>query len=374
MYIVAHIGADAYGGAEKATVLLLAGLRARGHRVLLYSPHERVQRPAEAAGLEVRSLHLGGDIALHDTFRFAAALRRERPDVVLLATWRKVWLGGLGARLARVPGVVARVGLSTDLPTTAKYRLSVRRLIDAVVVNAAEYREPFIAAGGLDPARVVAIPNGVRVPERRAEPGSVRRSLGLAPDTKVVGAVARLTPQKRLDRLIAALAALPADVHCVLAGDGRSRAELEAQAAALGVRERVHFLGYRTDIGDVLDAFDVFVLCSDKEGFASAMLEAMAAGVPVVCTPVSGVAEALGTEPGEEAPGVVVDFDPGAIADALGRLLSDPDRRRAMGAAGARRARQRFDFEDMLDAYEAVLRAAARPDGRRARPEPGLGE
>ena len=355
MYIVAHIGADAFGGAERATVNLLAGLQDRGHRVLLLTPHDRVAEPATARGLRVQSLQLGGDLALHDAWRFSRVLVREAPDVVLLATWRKVWLGGLGARWAGVPRIVARVGLSTDLPSTAKYRDSVRRLIDAVVVNAEEYHEPFIAASGLDPSRVIAIPNGVRSPERRAEPGAVRRALGLPPEARVVGAVARLTQQKRLDRLISALAELPTDVHVVLAGDGKLRAELEAQAAELNVRERVHFLGHREDVGDVLDALDVFVLCSDKEGLASAMLEAMAAGVPVVCTPVSGVAEALASPPGEVAPGVVVGFETAQLAAALRDLLAEPERLRAMAAAGARRARERFGFDHMLDRYEAVL-------------------
>jgi len=363
MYIIAHIGADAYGGAEKATVLLLAGLQGRGHRVLLLCPHERVTRPAAAMGLEVRPFRLGGDVALHDAWRFSRLLRRERPDAVLIGTWRKIWLAGLGARWAGVPRVVARIGLSTDLPETLKYRFSVRRLVDAVVVNAAAYREPFIAAGGLDPAKVTAIPNGVRVPERRGEPGAVRRSLGLGPEARVVGAVARLGTQKRLDRLLHAMTMLPEDVHCILAGDGKRRDELITLAGSLGLSDRVHFLGHRTDVGDVLEALDVFVLCSDKEGIANAMLEAMAAGVPVVCTPVSGVAEALETPAGEVAPGEIVGFDVESLAAAIRGLLDDPDRRRAMGAAAARRARERFDFDVMLDRYEAVLD----PDAARGR-------
>src|SRR5690606_8502813 len=127
----------------------------------------------------------------------------------------------------------------------------VRRLIDAVVVNAVEYRAPFIEAAEIDPARVTAIPNGVQIPRRRAEPGAVRRELGLPDEARVVGAVARLTTQKRLDRLITAVASLPPDVHCVLAGDGKLRGELKALARALEIEDRVHFLGHREDVGDV---------------------------------------------------------------------------------------------------------------------------
>ena len=103
--------------------------------------------------------------------------------------------------------------------------------------------------------------------------------LRLPADAPVVGAVARLGIQKRLDRLLEAVSRMP-EVHLVLAGEGEMETDLRALAGRLGMENRVHFLGFRSDVGRVLAALDVFALTSDREGMANAMLEAMVASTP----------------------------------------------------------------------------------------------
>ena len=255
-----------------------------------------------------------------------------------------------------MPRVVVRVGLETDTPRRAKYRFALRRWVHAVVVNATRIRAAFDALPGLGPERVFVIHNGVVAPERRMEPGALRAQLGIAPGAPVVGAVARLAPQKRIDRLLRAVAALPADVHCILAGDGEERASLAALADELGIAGRVHLLGHRDDTGDVLDALNLFVVSSDREGLSNAMLEALAAGVPVVSTPVSGADDALEPFAAGIAPGIIVGPSGDDLAGVLRRLLADAGLRGRMGEAGRRRAAERFSFEGMLDRWEAVLR------------------
>lgn len=367
-YIVAHNGAPIFGGGEKWTVLLLAALQARGHRVLLLCRGEPVA--TRAAELEVpdRIARLSGDAMLPDAWRFARLLRREAPDALLLSTFKKIWLGGMAGRWAAVPRVVARVGLSTDLPPRWKYRVALRRWIDVTAVNADEIRRQFVPrCPGLDPRRVVTIYDGVRPPASTGQPGEIRSALSLPPDAFVVGAVARLAAQKRFDRLFHALVELPEQTHCVLAGEGECREKLEALTAHLGIRRRVHFLGYRPDVGTVLEALDVFVVSSDREGMSNAMLEAMAAGVPIVSTAVSGAAEALEPERDGDAPGAIIGFSPRELAAALRRLQFDGALRRRIGEVGRRRARQRFDFERMVDQWETLLlgdRESARPATR----------
>lgn len=358
MHIIAHNGGPAWGGAEKATALLLAGLRARGHRVLLLCNREAVAERAAACGVETTCLPLGGDAAVHHALQLARLLRRQAPDVLLLSTYRKLWLGGLAGRLGGVPSVVARVGLSTDTPRSGKYRAVLASWISLVVLNAESMRARLLAqAPALDQRRVITIRTGVAAPKRRRPLGELRRSLGLTPDTQVIGVVARLARQKRLDRLVQALAQLPERVHCILAGEGEERLRLEGLARELRVHTRLHMIGFREDVGDVLDALDLLVISSDKEGLCNAMLEAMALGVPVVSTPVSGASEAL--EPLEDgvAPGEIVGFDTAAIAQSIASIFASPERMRRMGAAAAQRARERFGFERMLDEWEAALTA-----------------
>ena len=362
MFIAAYNGAHVWGGAERGVSLILAGLRDRGHRVLLFCNDADVARRAEEMGVPTEMAPLGGDLSVHDAVRFAATLRRHRPDVLVAATFRKVWLCVLAARLARVPRVIVRIGLETDTPRNLKYRLVLTRWVDAIVLKADDVRERYRAAlPGLPEDRLVTVHGAVRPLPKRAAPGVVRAELGIPAEAPVVGSVGRLARQKRFDRFIRALARLPDEVHGVLAGEGEERAELEALAGEIGLSSRLHFLGDRNDVGDVLAALDVFVVSSDREMLSFAMLEALAAGLPVVSTPVSGAAEALEADAGGIPPGEIVDFSEDAIAGALERLIGDPGRREAMGRAAAARARGRFDFDTMIDRWEAVLAARGTP-------------
>lgn len=357
MYFVAHNGAHIWGGAERAVTLILAGLQGRGHRVRLFCADPLVAARAEGLGVPAEIAALGGDAAVHHAARFALALRRHRPDALMIGTYKKLFLASLGARLARVPRVVARVGLETDTLRNAKYRVALPRWVDAVVVNASRMAPTFTDAGLRD---VRVIPNAAEVPARRQPPGALRAALGIPAGAPVIGAVARLARQKRFDRLLRAFAMLPADAHCVLAGDGEEREGLQSLSIELGIAARVHFLGFRDDTGDVLDALDLFVLSSDREGMSNAMIEALAAGVPVVSTPVSGSEDALAAGPGETAPGVILPgFGEAELAEALRGLLGDPDRRRAMRDAARERARARFAWDAVLAEWERVLAPGA---------------
>jgi glycosyltransferase involved in cell wall biosynthesis len=365
MHIVAHNASPVLGGGEIWTALLLAGLQRRGHRVLLFCRNAQVAGRTAAYGIPTAVLRLGGDAMLPHALRFALRLRRLAPDALLLTTFKKIWLGGLGARLAGVPRVLARVAISTHLPRNFTYRVALRRWVDTLVVNAETIRTGLLdALPEADPRDIVTIHDGVAEPERRAGPEAVRRELGLPPEAQVIGSVARLVAQKRLDRLLHAVAALPERVHCVIAGEGPEREPIEALALRLGLRQRLHLLGFRTDVGDVLAALDVFVLSSAAEGMANAMLEAMAAGIPVVSTAVSGADEALGPGADGTAPGVIVQAGSAELAAALRPLLEDPGLRRRMGAAGRQRARERFGFERMLDRWEALLAGGAASGSR----------
>jgi len=362
--IAAHNGAPEFGGAEKATAILLRGLADRGHDVVLFCNRDVVAEGVGAYGVEVRRGRLGGDVALHDAVRFALQLRRWKADVLLVGTFRKLWLAALAGRLAGVP-VVARIGLSTDVPRNLKYAWVIRRWVAAVVTNAERiadaYRESLPDA---PPPRIETIHAGIEPPDRVADPGETRRSLGVPSDAPLVGGVGRLVVQKRFDRFLRTVALLPPEVHALVVGGGPLRSELGELATVLGVAERVHFTGYRDDVLDVMATLDLLLVASDREGLANVMIEAMFVGTPVVSTPVSGADDALrpleaGSGSGSR-PGIVADADPERLADSVASLLADGARRGKMGAAARAAAEKRFGKGRMLDAWESVLGGVSR--------------
>lgn len=354
MRIVAHNGAAIWGGAERATVTLLEGLSGRGHDVLLLCNSELVANQTRQRGIAAEICVLGGDIALPHSLRLARALKRFNADAFIVGTYKKLFLATLGARLAHVPRVVARVGLETDTPRSAKYRFALRRWTHGVAVNAERIAPSFARLNGFGAERVAVIHNGVRRPALQMEPGAVRKEFGIADDAFVIGTVARLARQKRLDRLLKVAAALPHDVYCMIAGSGEESAGLEALATQLGVTDRVVFAGTRHDTADILEALDVFMVTSNREGLSNSMLEAMSTGRPVISTPVSGADDALGGK-NDTAAGIITDFSTESIVRAVLQLRGDSALRKSLGESAMKRVAERFSMDGMLDKWEEFL-------------------
>jgi len=211
--------------------------------------------------------------------------------------------------------------------------------------------------------QLVAVPNGIDVgrfaPRDEAARERLVATLGLPPSTRVVGTVGRLNRVKDHAGLLQAFARLQGDVPdavLVVAGDGELRAELAALAATPALAGRVHLLGDRSDVADLLRAFDLFVMSSRSEGYSIALLEACASALPIVATDVGGNAEIV--HAGENGlllpPG-----DPVALADALRMLLADPLRARAMGQAGLEWVGREGSLAAMAARYEQLYEGRA---------------
>jgi glycosyltransferase involved in cell wall biosynthesis len=350
--IAAHVATHVVGGAERRSIDLLARLARRGHDVVLYCNDVKVAEHARSARIAVELRPLRGDLVMQDALRFARRLQQQKPDVLLIITFRRTWLAAFAARIARVPRVVVRIGLSSDIARSFKYRFVLHRWIDDVVLNAQSLEAPFRSSlRKRSRAHVAVIPNGVPFPHAAISSEDARVRLGVPSHAFVVGTIARLVHQKRIDRLLDAVALLD-NVHVLIAGDGARRDELRQHAARLGIEARAHFVGHTDDTASVLGALDVFVVASDKEGMSNAMLEALAAGVPVVSTPVSGAEEAL---LGAKPCGIVVDRKPEAIAAAIDSLRASPAQRALFAEAALAVVKERYSSEVMTDAWEGLL-------------------
>lgn len=268
----------------------------------------------------------------------------------------------IGGALARVvatttgrPCVYTPNGLATARSAIVVERLLAHRTARIVAVSTSE-------AALLDrlriasPPRVTVIPNGVAIdpPVDAANATDLRSLVGLAPDTPLVGTVARLVPQKAPERFVALAAEVHRrhrDAHFVLIGDGPQRHDIGRLVTAAGLDARLHLIPELPDAAATLGQLDVFVLASRFEGGPYAPLEAMRAATPVVLTDVVGNRDVV--ESGRSG-FLVSEHDPAGLADRVLELLLDTDLRTAIGAAGARRVREQFDLGKAGPALRAV--------------------
>ena len=213
---------------------------------------------------------------------------------------------------------------------------------------------------GFSAGSITVIRNGIDLARYPATPmHEARQRLGLAQDREFVTCVARFHPVKDHAMLLRAFARLAAEfpkAELLLAGDGPLRQDLAAQAASLGIAERVQFLGVRDDVPDLLRASNVFAMTSVTEAASLTVLEAMACRVPVVVTAVGGNPEIV--RHGQHG-FLVPRGDDAATADAIRQLLRKPDLAAAMGAAGLREVTAHYRLEDTIETYYQRYATAA---------------
>jgi glycosyltransferase involved in cell wall biosynthesis len=349
------------GGAQSAVALLLPGLVGQFEVTLAAHGSGPLRGAAEAAGVRYVELrHVRRPIEVwHDGLALVELVRlcrHVRPDVVHANSSKMGVLGRLAAWLAGVPVRILTVhgwSFAAYDGLAGRSFLWIERLMrpltTAVVCVAEATREQGLAARTCDARRTVVIPNAVDV-------RSFRPASGQGGTAQIVS-VGRFAYPKDFTTLLEALALVRAPCHAVLAGDGPALPAVAAAVRREGLSQRVELLGARADVPDLLAGADVFVLSSRSEGFPVSVLEAMAAGLPVVATDVGGVGEAV--EDGET--GILVPAaDPEALARSLERLVLDADLRRRLGAAGRARTLRLFDVSRYRAAYLELYRRELR--------------
>ncbi len=295
----------------------------------------------------------------------AAELLRRRPTIIHFFLPGPYLIGGPLANLLRIPvRIMSRRSLNHYMakrPTARRLELALHPRMTALLANSRPVVAELIDDEACDPRRVGLIYNGIDIApfEAPAVRAGVREKLGLSDAHVVITVLANLIAYKGHRDLIEALARVkdklpnPWIVLCAGRDDGIQH-DLEALAATHGLAEHVRFLGSRADTAELLRASDLGLLCSHEEGFSNAVIESMAAGLPMIVTKVGGNAEAVR----DGVDGFVVPAkNPAALGVALVDLLSDPPRAKAMGTSGAARARQHFSIEACVARYEAVYRA-----------------
>jgi glycosyltransferase involved in cell wall biosynthesis len=334
-----------WGGQEVRNLTEARWLQDLGWRVLVAcSPGGRILARAQRAGITAFPVPMKRAWDLFAVQRLAALIRRERVDLVHTHSSVDAWLGGMAARLARVPVVRTR---HVSIPIRRRLNPVYTLLADRVITSGEAIRRLVIAAG-VSPEKVVSIPAGVDL-AAFSRPAGDRIRGEFAPGRPVIGSIAMFRGSKGHDLLLEAFERLRGqfpEARLLLVGDGIRRTWVESLVRERGLGGWVTFTGFREDVPDLLGAMDCFVLASTRtEGVPQSLLQAMAAGIPVVASAVGGIPEVI--EDG--ATGLLVPpGDPGALAEAVGTVVKDPESARRRAEAGRALVGAQFSRERVM--------------------------
>jgi glycosyltransferase involved in cell wall biosynthesis len=369
---IVHFIRHATGGMKNHLIDLVRGLSEKGYRLAVVSPpNDSLRSAMEALNIPFHQLPMRPGLSPTDLaaiWRLAGLLRVLGPDLFHIHGNKSALLGRPAAFLARVPAMVLTVHnflvyQNARLPARTLAVLTQRRLfsgIDRIIAVSDSLKKNMVENQGLAASKIEVIHNGVDYERWQEKPPSPRSQLGLSESDFVVVAVGRLVDWKGHDVLINAAAELRSsrpDIRIAIAGEGPMRPRLERLIRAGGLEQSVSLLGHVADVRALLAAADLFVLPSLNEPFGIVLLEAMAAGLPVIATNAGGVPEIIT----DDQNGVLL---PPAEAAVLSReisaLAADAPRRRRLGDCARITVKERFALEDIIERTEEVYKTCLR--------------
>lgn len=335
-------GFRAVVGCLEASGPMLEQVRALGYEPHVFPLHGSMMQPNTA-------VQIG---------RMASLIRKEGIRIVHGTDFNTNLLGLMAAKLGGAKAIVSRVDLGHLRSGFGKWHREAEklnaRLADLVVANAEAVKEVCIREEGVKPQDVMVVRNGLDLAHFDQLAGQPLQAP--LPEGPLVAVIGNLWPVKGHRTLVEAVAKLPAALHrfrFVCAGEGPEREYLTQRIAELGLQERVVLLGHRLDVPAVLVRAQAACLCSSAEGLSNALMEAMAARLPIVATRVGGNPELVRDN------GLLVPYgDAEALAASLTELLSAPERARALGQRGRKRVEQELTLDRMADGHGALYRRA----------------
>lgn len=358
-----HLIAPApFGGAETVVESLAAARveqgRATGAILLAPDGPLPIAERLAAAGVQVERIRSAGRNYGAQVAGIVEVLRRH-PALLHTHGYQADVLGVRAARAAKSVVLATNHGYAGGDLKNRFYewldRRALRRMSTVIAVSSRNAER--LRAWGHPDERLVVIPNGWR-PGPAMSREAARAALAVAPGANVIGWIGRISHEKGLDQLLDAVKLLPPrSAEIVIIGDGPSRAAAEAQAAALGIAESLRFVGARADAAALCAAFDVLAISSRTEGLPMVLLEATAAGVPIVSFAVGGIPEVLDAS----SAWLVTPGDATAMAESLRSALADAESRRARLEVARRLLDARLGAAQWVAAHEVIY------DGLRAR-------
>ncbi len=364
-----------WGGAEMHVILLASRLKERGFRVQIACLFEEgiLANEVRRAGIPFECLHVKKGWSLGTIFRIFQWLRTKEIDVLHTYFFGFHFFAGFPARLLGIPAILSS---RREIPDWQEKRHRwIENLgnlfVDRVVSCSKAVQERTLAKERVAREKVVTIHNGVDLTRFGGvlDGSAVRREFDIPDSAPLIGTVANFSEEKGYPYLVEAARitlARNSEARFLFVGFGPLADEIRARVKEVPGHERVVFAGARSDIPELLAAMDLFVLASVREGFPNVLLEAMAAGKPVVATRVGGIPELVDSS----NDGILVrPRESRLLAQAIFGLLEDPERGRRLGERAKRKIEQNFSLERMVDDYETLYLSFWTGKGGRASPE-----
>jgi glycosyltransferase involved in cell wall biosynthesis len=344
--------ATSFGGQEHRIYKEMLAMRARGHYLeAVCQPQAQLTDRLRNEGFTVHAMPMGGlGNFVKSVAKIRTILRDGRFDVLNTHSRRDTLIAGSAARLAATPLIVRTRHLAIKAGSLLSYTWIPHR-----VTTVSDYVRRNLIEAGVPSGHIATVYSPVPLPPV-IEHSSLRQELNLAPGDVVVGCVAVMRAQKGHRVLIDAIEPLMkehSNLHMVFVGSGSPTFEhIQAYIAEKGLGQRIHLLGTRHDVPNLLAGFDLFALATEQEASGTVFVEAAAAGLAVIGTDVGGVSEMLQ----DGVTGLLVPpKDPAALRVALQTLIDDPQRRTQMGRAGQHLFREegKFSVETLAERTEA---------------------
>ncbi|NOY84208.1 MAG: glycosyltransferase [Nitrospirae bacterium] len=336
--------------------------------IISFAPLKPLNGRVDPKRVQVISLNKKGGNNPILIYKICLLLKKIGADIVQTHNWGTAFEGILGAKLARVPAIIhAERGTIED----KRHNIILQRFLwsfpNQILSVSQAHRQKMTDLVGFPHEQIRAIVNGVDTdlffpnPEIKKE---IRKKLGLKKDSFCIGTVGSLRPVKNQLLLINACKTILhnfENVEVMIVGEGPLKAQLKQEVKTLGFSEKIHFAGGQTNIPEILNALDVFVLPSLSEGMPNAVLEAMACGIPVIATSVGGVPEVI--EDGKNGM-LISSGDEEALILSLGEVIQDQEKRLSFGIEAQRRAKTYFSLKNMVSEYQMFYESLLQKVGR----------
>lgn len=369
LYLIENIF---FGGGERAFAQIINGLDKEKYEIYTACLPGGIFEEKIKTSAKILPFDLRNRFNLLRIYQLAKILKEKNIEIVHSQGGRGGFFARIAAKMAKVPAMISTIAMPVEGFDVGLLRKGIyvmldrfsERFVDRFIVVSETLRDRLIEKHKVPSKNIVKIYNGIEVKEYYSifeSAYKIRDEFNIKPDVQLVGTIGRLVWQKGLPYFIQAIKQIvdgrwqvAGEMKFLIVGEGNERKNLERMVKELGIKKNVIFTGFRKDVKEILQALDIFVLPSIREGQPIILLEAMAMGKPIVATDIEGVNETVVNG----LTGILVPPKaPQALARAIVSLLKDSKKAQKMGQAGRRVVEEKFDLKDKVKQHERLYEA-----------------